>query len=84
MVEGVEIRGGADEFQAAVIAVVLDHIAREEQEARAAPPVGAAALPAWVEALRGEEWPGRPRWAGGGNAPQPRLMSSLNSGERSR
>jgi hypothetical protein len=31
---GIEIKGGATEFEAAVIAVVLDRITREESEAR--------------------------------------------------
>lgn len=30
---GFEIKGGADEFEAAVIAVVLDHISAEERAA---------------------------------------------------
>ena len=50
--EGVEIQGGAGEFEAAIIAVVLDRIAREEAEARKTggrrPQPG---LSAWVRAL---------------------------------
>lgn len=52
MIEGMEIKGGAGEFEAAVIAVVLDRIAREEAEARKGR--GGRAKPglsAWVRAL---------------------------------
>ncbi len=50
--DGVEIKGGAGEFEAAVIAVVLDHISRQEAEARVGRrPVRDARLPAWVRAV---------------------------------
>jgi len=52
MVEGVRIKGGADEFEAAVIAVVLDQIAREEKtalEGRKSQPDGRF-ISAWVRA----------------------------------
>ena len=48
-----EIRGGAGEFEAAVVAVVLDRIAEEERVARqAAPQTG---LSAWIRAADPEE-----------------------------
>jgi hypothetical protein len=50
MVEGIRIKGGAGEFEAALIAVVLDHITREEDAMRRTPPGGTRALPAWVRA----------------------------------
>ena len=61
MVEIAEIRGGAGEFEAAVIAVVIDRLTREEIEARQGKgrrPDGV--LPAWVRALS-QETPGQPR-----------------------
>lgn len=50
MVEGIRIKGGAGEFEAALIAVVLDHITREEDAMRRTPPGGTRALPAWIRA----------------------------------
>lgn len=47
MSEGMEIRGGASEFEAAVIAVVLDRIVQEEQAAIKGP-THDASLPAWM------------------------------------
>ena len=53
MTDGFEIRGGAGEFEAAVVAVVLDRIAEEEQAAsQAAPRTG---LSAWVRSADPEE-----------------------------
>ena len=46
----VEIRGGAGEFEAAVIGIVLDHMAREEASARARARSTFAGLSAWVRA----------------------------------
>lgn len=60
MIEGVEIRGGAGEFEAAVIAVVLDRIAEEERVARKGPPPNSRVLPPWMQAGRPEE-PNMPR-----------------------
>lgn len=60
MIEGVEIRGGAGEFEAAVIAVVLDRIAEEERVARQGPRRDSRMLPAWMLAGRPEE-PNMPR-----------------------
>ena len=57
----IEIKGGASEFEAAVIAVVLDRIARDEAAARQ----GRASdrgLSAWARALQPVE-PNRPREA---------------------
>ncbi|MCI0424704.1 MAG: hypothetical protein L0Z49_10245 [Actinobacteria bacterium] len=50
MIRGVEIKGGAGEFEAAVIAVVLDHIAREREAARQGRRPSGPELPAWVRA----------------------------------
>lgn len=61
MVEGIEIRGGAGEFEAAVIAVVLDRIATEERKAKEGrPDEPTGLLPAWVRALHPED-PNMPR-----------------------
>ena len=52
MMEGVEIKGGAGEFEAAVVAVVLDHINRQEAEARRGrSPFQDPRLPAWLRAV---------------------------------
>jgi hypothetical protein len=59
-IKGVQIRGGASEFEAALIAVVLDRIAEEERVARQAPRDGSRPLPAWMMAGRPEE-PNMPR-----------------------
>jgi len=48
--EGLVIRGGAGEFEAAVIAVVLDRIAEEERAAREGPSRSATGLSAWARA----------------------------------
>jgi len=55
MVEGIRIKGGAGEFEAALIAVVLDHITREEDAMRRTPPGGTRALPAWIRADLNDE-----------------------------
>jgi len=44
------IRGGASEFEAAVIAIVIDHLAKEEAAARALGGQPDSKLPAWVRA----------------------------------
>lgn len=49
--QALAIRGGADEFQAAVIAVVLDHIAAEERAAMVRRAEDSMRLTAWVRAL---------------------------------
>ncbi len=51
MVEGVEIRGGAGDFEAAVIAIVLDRMAAEDAAARSGVRPRGPELPAWVRAL---------------------------------
>ena len=56
----IEIKGGATEFEAAVIAVVLDEIARQEDAARRGKGADQPGLPAWVRALHPEE-PHMPR-----------------------
>lgn len=49
------IRGGATEFEAAVIAVVLDRIAEEERSAADRQAATSSALPAWVRAVRPDQ-----------------------------
>jgi hypothetical protein len=60
MIRDIEIRGGAGEFEAALIAVVLDRITEEESAARQAPKDGSRPVPAWMLADRPEE-PNMPR-----------------------
>ena len=60
MVDGLEIKGGAGEFEAAVIAVVLDKLARDEKAAREGRTERKPGLSAWVRALYPEE-PYEPR-----------------------
>lgn len=50
----IEIKGGAGEFEAAVIAVVLDQIAREEHAIRQGKRKRGNELPAWVRAVQPE------------------------------
>lgn len=50
------IKGGGGEFEAAVIAVVLDRITREEAAARQSRGKPDTGLPAWVRAIQ----PGEP------------------------
>jgi hypothetical protein len=59
MAEGIEIKGGASEFDAAVIAVVLDRIAEEERLAWETPRNHSSLSP-WMLAGRPEE-PNLPR-----------------------
>lgn len=47
----VEIQGGAGEAEAAVIAAVIDRIARDEEAARQGAGDPDPGLPAWVRAL---------------------------------
>jgi hypothetical protein len=56
----IEIKGGASEFDAAVIAVVIDRIAREETAARQERGSRKPGLSSWVRALS-QEQPGKPR-----------------------
>ena len=60
MVEGVQIKGGASEFEAAVVAVVLDQIARDEKSASEGRTKADSGLSAWVRAMYPEE-PDQPR-----------------------
>lgn len=50
-----KIRGGAGEFEAAVVAVVLDRIAREEAAARQSRGKPETGLPAWVRVIQRPE-----------------------------
>jgi hypothetical protein len=60
VISGIQIKGGASEFEAALIAVVLDRIAEEERVVRQAPRDGSRPLPAWMMAGLPEE-PNMPR-----------------------
>lgn len=55
MTDAIEIRGGASEFEAAVIAVVLDRIEQDEKAAAEAMSKSSPILPAWVRAMRDNE-----------------------------
>ncbi len=63
MAERVDIRGGAGEFEAAVIAVVLDEIARQERRGAEGRPVASSLMPAWIRALSPRDEPNMPREA---------------------
>lgn len=52
-----EIKGGADEFEAAVIAVVLDHLAAEEDERKSPTRRVDNRMPEWVRAIHRNEKP---------------------------
>lgn len=54
MAEGIEIKGGAGEFEAAIIAVVVDRLARQEARARRGPRSRRAGLSAWVRAAQSD------------------------------
>lgn len=55
MTPDLKIKGGAGEFEAAVVAVVLDRLAREEAAARQSRGKPKTGLPAWVRVIhRGE------------------------------
>jgi hypothetical protein len=53
MSERVEIRGGAGEFEAALVAMVLDRIAQEQRAA--GQPAPGTGLSAWVRAIDPDE-----------------------------
>ena len=55
MTESIEIRGRASEFEAAVIAVVLDRIAQDEKAAADRRSKSSPVLPAWVRVVRDDE-----------------------------
>lgn len=55
MIRDFDIKGGAGEFEAAVIAVVLDRIAREEEAARRGVGSRKPGLSAWMRAVAPED-----------------------------
>ncbi len=55
MDRGIEIKGGAGEFEATVIAVVIDRIAREEEAARQGRGLGEPGLSPWVRAISNDD-----------------------------
>ncbi len=60
MIEGVEIKGGAGPFEAAVIAVVLDRISQNENRGQPTPSGSDLTLTPWMRAVLDDEadWPG--------------------------
>lgn len=50
MIERFEIRGGAGEYEAAVLAAVLDQVRRRKKEMKARRPLVSKSLSAWVRA----------------------------------
>lgn len=59
MIGPIYIKGGASEFEAAVIAVVLDHVAAEEKARAAGRDRNGNRVPAWVRALSPDTYPSR-------------------------
>jgi hypothetical protein len=59
MIGPIDIRGGASEFEAAVVAVVLDHVAAEEKAWAAGRDGNNNRVPAWVRALSPDVYPSR-------------------------
>lgn len=55
MTDQIEIKGGAGEFEAAVIAVVIDRIASEDAAARQRRGSRQPGLPAWVRVVQPED-----------------------------
>ena len=55
MTDGIDIRGGASEFEAAVIAVALDRIARDEKAAADRRSKSSPVLSAWVRVVRDDK-----------------------------
>jgi hypothetical protein len=53
----IEIKGGADEFEAAVIAVVIDHVRAQEKAASSDSRRRDSRVPAWVRAVNREAYP---------------------------
>lgn len=74
MTERFDIKGGAGEFEAAVIAVVLDHLTREDSASQRGPEPDRS-LPTWVACA------GVPPGAALLHTHQPLWVRSLNSGE---
>lgn len=56
-----EIKGGASEFEAAVVAIVVEHIEREERRRWERRGEATTKVPAWVAAVRPEA--GRRSWS---------------------
>lgn len=54
-----DIKGGASEFEAAVIAVVLDHVAAEEKARAAGRNGNDNRVPGWIRALSPDIYPSR-------------------------
>ncbi|MEX0796628.1 MAG: hypothetical protein WEB67_12635 [Acidimicrobiia bacterium] len=54
-----DIKGGASEFEAAVIAVVLDHVTADEVARAAGRNSNDNRVPGWVRALSPEIYPSR-------------------------
>lgn len=52
MIADLKIKGGAGQFEAAVVAVVLDRITREEVAARQSRGTPKTGLPAWVRVIQ--------------------------------
>lgn len=84
MSEGPIIKGGAGKFEAAVIAVLIEELEREEKAAAVLHAGGGPALPAWVWAARsdGSAQPMEP-WDPRARDQAPRRVRSFNSGEPS-
>ncbi len=61
MNDRIEIKGGAGEFEAAVVAVVLNQLAEDEKSAVAGRKVRSRGLSAWVRALTVRDDPQMPR-----------------------
>lgn len=61
MAEHFIVKGGAGEFEAAVIAVVLDQLERDEKAAAQGKTTVLPRLPAWVRALTPPDDPNMPR-----------------------
>jgi hypothetical protein len=59
MIGPIYIKGGPSEFEAAVIAVVLDHVAAEEKARAAGRDRNDNRVPAWVRALSPDIYPSR-------------------------
>lgn len=53
----IDIKGGASEFEAAVIAVVLDHIVAEDKARAAGRNSNDSRVSSWVRALNPEMYP---------------------------
>lgn len=61
MSDNVQIKGGASEFEAAVIAVVLNQVALDHKRAAEGKGEASPGLSAWIRALAPQEDPSMPR-----------------------